>query len=319
MPKVFVTTKIPDSGIELLKKEGYQIEIGSVTNLSQKEIMKRARGFDALLSQLEDLISGEVMDAVGPQLKVIANYAVGYDNINLEEAAKRNILVCNTPGVLTESVAEHAVGLILAIARRIAEADRFTRSGKYKGFDPDLLLGIELEGKTLGLIGHGRIGCRVADILQKAFGMKVLYYDVIRNEQKETQCGIIYASLESVLQQSDVVSLHISLSDSTRHFIGEKELALMKPSAYFVNTARGAVVDEKALVTALKEKQIQGAALDVFENEPNLTPGLSRLENVVLTPHISSATKEARGKMAEIAAQNIIAVLSHKGSAFFVK
>lgn len=310
MYRVFLTTKIPDIGVELLKKRGYDIEFGP---------LKQAKGIDALLCLLIDTIDGSVMDAIGPQLKVISNYAVGLDNIDLAAAKKRNIAVCNTPGVLTEAVAEHAVGLILAITRRIIEADKFTRAGKYKGFEPDLLVGMELQGKTLGLVGHGRIGCRVADIAQKAFGMRVLYFDVARDEQREIQCNIIYASLEDVLKQADVVSLHVSLSDSTRHLIGEKELSAMKSTAYLINTARGAVVDEKALVKALKAKQIMGAAIDVFENEPALALGLTKLENVVLTPHIASATAEARGKMAELAAQNIIAVLSGKGSAFLAQ
>ncbi len=301
MPKVFITNEILGKGIELLKQKGYEVEIGP---------LKKAKGVDALLCLLTDNIDGEVMDAIGAQLKIISNYAVGLDNIDLRAAKARNIIVTNTPGVLTEAVAEHTVALILAITRRIVEADRFTRAGKYKGFEPDLLVGMELEGKTLGLVGHGRIGCRVADMLQKAFGMKVVYYDVVRDEKKEAQCGITYGSLENVLKEADIVSLHVSLSGSTRHLISEKELAFMKRTAYLINTARGAVVDEKALVHALQTKQIRGAALDVFENEPKLASGLTKLENVVLTPHIASATTEARGKMAELAAQNIIKVLS---------
>ena len=318
--KVFITTKILDKGIELLKKQGYEVEIGALDqNLSQKEIMEKGKGADALLSQLEDVIDGRVMDAIGPQLKVIANYAVGYDNVDLQEAKKRNILVCNTPGVLTEAVAEHTIGLLLAITRRIVEADKFTRAGKYKGFDPDLLVGVDLQEKTAGIIGHGRIGCRVADILQRAFGMKVLYYDVQRDEEKEKQCGIRYRSFQDVLQESDVVSLHVNLSESTRHLIGATEFRLMKPTSYLINTARGAVVDETALVEALKKKQIQGAAIDVFESEPTAPPGIDTLDNLVITPHIGSASKEARDAMAELAAQNIIAVLGKQGSAFLVQ
>lgn len=318
--KVFITTKIPDKGIEVLKQQGYKVEIGAFDqNLSQKEIMQKAKGADALLSQLEDSINGKVMDAIGPQLKVIANYAVGYDNVDLQEAKKRNISVCNTPGVLTETVAEHAVGLLLAITRRIVEADKFTRAGKYKGFDPDLLVGVELQGKTAGIIGHGRIGCRVAEILQKAFGMKVLYNDTSRDRKREVRCGISYRPLEELLQQSDVVSLHVNLSESTRHLIGEKEFRLMKPTSYLINTARGAVVDEKALVEALRKKQIRGAAIDVFESEPKVPKGIKELDNLVITPHIGSASMEARDQMAELAAQNIIAILSGKGSACLIK
>lgn len=311
MPKVFITTKIPDLGLSQLTAQGYEVEIGSQdTNLPEEEIKKRAKGADALLVQLEDRIDGALLDAIGPQLKVVANYAVGYDNVDLQAIKERGVLFTNTPGVLTEVVAEHAVALLLAVARRVVEGDRYTRAGKYKGFEPDLLVGTELAGKTLGLIGHGRIGCRVADILQKGFGMKVMYYDSIRDEQREKQCGIIYASLEDVLRAADAVTLHVSLSASTRHLFGAKEIALMKPTAYLVNTSRGAVIDEKALVRALQAQQIAGAALDVFEEEPNLSEGLADLENVVLTPHVASASREARDKMAELAARNIIEVLS---------
>lgn len=311
MPKVFITTKIPDLGLSQLTAQGYEVEIGSQdTNLPEEEIKKRAKGADALLVQLEDRIDGALLDAIGPQLKVVANYAVGYDNVDLQAIKERGVLFTNTPGVLTEVVAEHAVALLLAVARRVVEGDRYTRAGKYKGFEPDLLVGTELAGKTLGLIGHGRIGCRVADILQKGFGMKVMYYDSIRDEQREKQCGITYASLEDVLRAADAVTLHVSLSASTRHLFGAKEIALMKPTAYLVNTSRGAVIDEKALVRALQAQQIAGAALDVFEEEPNLSEGLADLENVVLTPHVASASREARDKMAELAARNIIEALS---------
>src|SRR3989344_2950081 len=256
MPKVFITTKIPDAGISLLKAQGYEIEIGSAENLSEEKIKKLAKGADALLSQLEDRIDGALLDAIGPQLKAGANYSVGYDNVDLKATKERGILFTNTPGVQKEVVAEHAVALLLTVARRIVEADRYTRAGKYKGFEPDLLVGTELAGKTLGLIGHGRIGCRAADILQKGFGMKVMYYDSVRDEQREKKCGIAYA-----------VTIHVTLSASTRHLIGTKEIAFMKPTAYLVNTSRGAVIDEKELVKALQEKRIAGAGLDVFEEE----------------------------------------------------
>src|SRR3989338_1300987 len=310
MPKVFITTKIPDAGISLLKAQGYEIEIGSAENLSEEKIKKLAKGADALLSQLEDRIDGALLDAIGPQLKVVANYSVGYDNVDLKSTKERGVLFTNTPGVQKEVVAEHAVALLLAVARRIVEGDRYTRAGKYKGFEPDLLVGTELAGKILGLIGHGRIGCRAADILQKGFGMKVMYYDSVRDEQREKQCGIAYASLQEVLSAADAVTIHVTLSASTRHLLGGKEIAFMNPTAYLVNTSRGAVIAEKELVKALQEKRIAGAGLDVFEEEPNLSLGLAALENVVLTPHVASASREARDKMAELAAQNIIAALS---------
>lgn len=311
MKKVFITTKIPEVGINLLKQKGYQVVVGSATrNLSTKEIIKKAKGFDALLCQLEDEIDRDVIDALSPNLKVISNYAVGLDNIDVKAAQQRRIVVGNTPGVLTETVAEHTVGLILAVAKRIAEADRFTRAGKYKGFEPDLLVGIELKGKTLGIVGHGRIGCRTAEILQKGFGMRVLYYD-IKGPGIHEVCGAKKSSLKALLKEADVVSLHVPLLPSTRHLISTNELRAMQRTAYLVNTSRGPVIDEKMLVQALRGKRIAGAALDVFENEPKLAPGLIKLNNVVLTPHIASASLEARNAMAELAAKNIIVVLEN--------
>lgn len=306
--KVFITKKIPEKGIELLQRAGYEVVVGS-----------NGRGAHGVLSLLTDHVDAKFMDSIGSQLKVVSNYATGLDNVDLDAAKERNIEVKNTPDVLTEAVAEHAAALILGITRRIAESDRFVRAGKFKGWDPKLLLGIELNGKTLGIVGHGRIGCRLADIMQKGFGMRVIYYDVVRDEVKEEQCGIAYSSLENLLKDADVVSLHVPLLPTTRHMIGKTELKTMKPTAYLINTARGAVIDEKALVRALKEKWIAGAALDVFENEPKLASGIAKLGNVVLSPHLGSATKEAREKMAELAAQNIIAVLEKQGSAFLVK
>lgn len=297
--KVFITKNIPEKGIELLKGAGYEVAVGS-----------NGKGAHGVLSLPTDHVDAKFMDSIGPQLKVISNYAVGYDNIDLKEAAKRNMTVTNTPGVLTEAVAEHTVALILAIARRIVEADKFMRSGKYKGFEPDLLLGTELQGGILGIIGCGKIGLEVAKKMYMGFGMQVRYYDKASRQEAENACGATPVSLAHLLHQSDVVSIHLPLLPSTYHFISEKHLRVMKPSAYLINTARGAIVDEKALVKALRQRWIQGAALDVFENEPKLALGLAKLQNVILTPHIASATKEARGKMSEVAAQNIIAVLS---------
>lgn len=311
--KVFITRKIPDVGIKLLKNKGYQVVVGSKTrNLTSKEIKNMGKGSDALLTLLTDNIDAKILKAIGPQLKIVANYAVGYDNINLADAKKHNVLVTNTPGVLTEAVAEHTVALIMGIVRRLAESDRFVRANRYEGWEPDLLVGGELQGKILGIVGLGRIGCRVAEIMQKGFGMNGIYYDTVRNKKREAKCGIQYSSFEGLLKKSDVISLHVPLLPSTRSLIGLKEFSKMKDTAYIVNTSRGPVINEGALVRALKGKRIGGAALDVFENEPKLAKGLNRLDNVLLTPHTASATKEARGKMAELAANNIIAVLSGK-------
>ncbi|MBI2642564.1 MAG: D-glycerate dehydrogenase, partial [Candidatus Wildermuthbacteria bacterium] len=252
MLKVFVSKQAPEKAIQLLQSAGFEVEAGD---------MKNARNADALFSLVIDKVDAKLMEA-SPQLKVISNMAVGLDNIDQETAKQKGIAVKNTPDVLTESVAEHAALLILGIARKISQADMFVRKGKFRGWEPDLFLGTELKGKTLGLVGHGRIGCRTAEIMQKGFQMKVIYFDTVRNQAKEEQCGITYESLEQLLQDADVVSLHVPLLPSTQHLIGEKELRLMKPTSYIVNTARGAVIDEKALVKALRGGIIAGAALD---------------------------------------------------------
>jgi glyoxylate reductase len=300
--KVFVTRKVPQKGLSLLEK--FDLKVSPYDRvLKRKELLREVKGVDALLCLLTDKVDGKVMDAAGPQLKIIANYAVGYNNIDVEAATKRGIMVTNTPGVLTNTVAEHTIGLMCAIAQRIVEADKFTRAGKYKGWEPMLLLGTDLKDKTLGIIGLGRIGTRVAEIAKNGFGMKVIYYDKRRNKKYR------FATIKTILKKADFVSLHVPLLPSTRHLIGKKELKMMKQSAYLINTSRGPVIDEKALVKALKKKQIAGAALDVFEKEPKLSRGLAKLDNVVLTPHIASASKETREKMAVMAAENIIIAL----------
>ena len=235
---------------------------------------------------------------------------MGFDHIDVEAATKRGVYVTHTPGVLTDAVAEFTVGLLLAITRRILEADQIIRKGEWnKPWNPFFLTGPELKGKTLGIVGFGRIGRAVAKKV-KGFEMNLIYYDVYRNEQAEKELGVKYVDLETLLKESDFVSLHVPLTKDTYHMIGEKELKMMKPTAYLINTARGAVVDTEALVKALKEKWIAGAALDVFEQEP-LPPGhpLTKLDNVILAPHIASATNEARARMAELAAKNLVAVL----------
>lgn len=312
MAKVFITRKIPDTGIKLLKEKGHEVDISEKDGvLTKEELIEalKAKEYNAVLSLLTDKIDADIYDAV-PTAKIFANYAVGYNNIDVKEAKKRGITITNTPGVLTDTVAEHTAGLILSITMRIPEGDRFTRANEYKGWEPMLLLGMNLNGKTLGVIGAGRIGSVVANIMKAGFGMKVIYFDVKRNEGFEKETGAEFReSIEDVLKEADVVTLHVPLLDSTRHLINKERLEMMKPTAYLINSSRGPVIDEKALVVALAEKKIAGAALDVFENEPELSPGLTELENVVITPHIASATKETRGKMSEIAAQNIITFL----------
>lgn len=308
--KVFVTRQIPEVGIELLREKGYDVEVSSESRvLTKAEIIEKATGVDALLSLLTDEIDAEVMNSLGDNLKVVSNYAVGYDNINLDAAKERSVAVTNTPGVLTESVAEHTFALLLSLARRIPESDRYTRAGKYKGWAPMLFLGTDVFDKTLGIVGLGRIGAAVAKRAVDGFGMNVVYSDPNQNQDFEKQFNASHLELDDLLQQSDFVSIHVPLLSQTHHLISEEKLALMKETAYIINTSRGPVIDEHALLHALEANLIAGAALDVFEQEPDLTPGLENLENVIVTPHTASATVETRGKMSEIAARNIIAIL----------
>ena len=294
--------------------KGYTVDIQPEDRpVTEDEIIKGVAGADALLCLLTDKIDSEIMDAGLPNLKVIANYAVGFDNIDIEAAKQRNIMVTNTPGVLTNTVAEHTFTLMLAISHRIAEADRFSRAGKYTAWGPELLLGNDLSGKTLGVVGLGRIGSRVAYHAVKGFEMKVLYTDPKPNPEFEKEYGAVYVEkLDNLLPQCDYISIHVPLLDSTFHLVNQEKLKLMKPTAYLINTSRGPIVDEKALADALKKSIIKGAAIDVFENEPEITPELKEFENVILTPHIASATEETRSKMAELAAQNIIEALEGK-------
>lgn len=328
MSKIFVTRPIPDAGIKLLQEKGYEVVVNSeaTDRPATKEEILAGLPFDALLSVLTEKIDAEIIEAAGAQLKVIANYAVGFDNIDLEATKQKNILVTNTPGVLTNTVAEHTFALMLAIAHRISEADRFSRAGKYQAWGPELLLGADLSGKTLGIVGLGRIGSRVAHHAVQGFEMKVLYNDVNRNEEFEKEFSAQYAgNVDELLPQCDFISLHVPLLypvksaeggaeqfnrvNSTHHLINETRLKMMKPTAYLINTSRGPIIDEKALANALAKKTIAGAALDVFEFEPAITPELKNLENVILTPHIASATEETRQAMSKLAAENIIEAL----------
>jgi len=306
MAKIFITRRLPEEGLKMLDEHEVEIFEGDAPP-SKQEIIEGTRGKDALICLLTDKIDSEVMNA-SSNLKIIANYAAGYDNIDIDEATKRGIFVTNTPGVLTETVADLAWALILAAARRIVEGDKFMRGGKFKGWAPMLLLGSDVYGKTLGIVGAGRIGQAVAK-RAKGFNMRILYYSRKRKENFEKECNAEYVDLETLLREADFVSLHTPLTPETYHMIGEKELKMMKSSAYLINTGRGKCVDEKALVKALKEGWIRGAALDVFENEPEIEPELKELENVVLTPHIGSASYETRSRMAVMVAENVLAAL----------
>ena len=314
--KVYVTRKIPERGIAMLKEKGYEVDVSEKDGVLTKDELAtalRTKPYDAVLCLLTDTIDKDAFNAAAPSVKIFSNYAVGFNNIDVPEAKARGIMITNTPGVLTETVAEHAFALILAMASRIVEADTFTRAGKYTGWAPMMFLGTDVSHKTLGILGAGRIGSRVAHHGKHGFDMNVIYYDVKRNEEIEKTTGASYRDTpEAVLKEADVVSIHVPLLDSTKHLINKERLAMMKPSAYIVNTSRGPVIDEVALVEALRNNVIKGAALDVFENEPALAPGLAELSNVVITPHIASATEETRSKMSEMAAQAIIDALEGK-------
>lgn len=315
MKKIYVTRKIPDIGISMLTDKGYEVDINPHNRpLTKSELISAvsSKEYDAVLSLLTDQIDGEVFDAV-PSAKIFANYAVGFNNFNIADAKARGITLTNTPGMSADTVGEHTVAMLLALTSRIIEGDSYIRAGKYTGWDPMLLMGTDLEDLTVAIVGGGRIGYRAAHILGLGFGMKIAYYDVQRNEHLEKDLNaVFYENLDELLKVSDIVSLHVPLLPSTHHLIDARRLALMKPNAFLINTARGPVVDESALVEALRNKTIAGAGLDVFENEPALAPGLIDLPNVVLTPHIASSTVKTRDQMAVRAATNIIDFLEGK-------
>lgn len=309
MKNIFLTRKIDDLGIKMLEEKGYLVDLNSKEEIpSNEEIMNSLskKNYDAVVTLLTDKIDSKIYDAF-PSIKLYVNYASGFDNLNLEEATQRGITIANAPAQLTgEAVAEHTLALILALAARIVEADQFVRDGKYNGWSPTNFIGTDVLGKTLGLIGAGRIGSRVG-FYARGLGLKVLYYDVKRNEALEKECGGEFiSSVEELLKNSDIVSIHVPLLDSTKHLINKERLDLMKKTSFLINTSRGPVVDEEALVNALKSGKISGAGLDVFEFEPKISPDLIKMQNVILTPHIASASIEARQEMSKLVAENII-------------
>ncbi|HCZ06108.1 MAG: glyoxylate reductase [Thermotogota bacterium] len=308
MPRVFVAYKIPDAGLAMLRSR-YDVEVNTEERfLSKEEIAQRAKDSDAVVTLLADRIDKEVISQF-EKVKVIANYAVGYDNIDIEAAKEKGIVVTNTPGVLTDATADLTMALLLAVVRRVVEADRFVRKGLFEGWKPELLLGFSLQGKQLGVVGLGRIGKAVA-LRAKAFGMRVVYYKRHRlDEEAEKKLELSFMELDELVSTSDFISLHVPLTPETHHLIDRRRIGMMKPTAVLINTARGAVVDEKALVEALKERRIWGAGFDVYEFEPHVPEDLLELDNVVLLPHIGSATIETREKMSVMVAENVIAVL----------
>lgn len=348
--KIFITRKIPDRGVKMLMAAGHEVVVSPHDRVLSKseliEFFKKDR-YDAVLCLLTDKIDGDIFDAAGKQCKIFANYAVGFDNIDLKAAEERGIVVTNTPDIPTETVAEYTFALMLAIAHRIPESDRFSRAGKYKGWEPELLLGADLSRKILGIIGLGRIGALVAHHAVKGFDMKVIYFDVRRNETFEhalNQSVMLSASeasrfqrdpsaplqddvamveyranVDDLFREADFISIHVPLLPTTRHMANAERLKMMKPSAYLINTSRGPIVDEAALRDALKAGIIKGAAIDVWEHEPELTPGLTDLENIIITPHTASATEETRQQMGEVAAKNIIEALEGRTPPNLVK
>jgi glyoxylate reductase len=306
--KILVTGRLPEEVLSVLA-ERFQVESqGEDRPMERQRLLAAIGDMEGLLCMITDSVDEELLSHA-PRLKMIANMGVGYNNIDVRAATTRGIPVSNTPGVLTEATADLAFTLLLAIARRVVEGDRRVRAGQFTFWAPFLFLGQEVSGKTLGILGMGRIGKAVAR-RARGFDMPVIYHNRSRLEpDEEDRLGARYEPLEALLRKSDFVSLHVPLTAETRHLIGRRELALMKPSAYLINTSRGPAVDEQALLAALQAGQIAGAALDVYEHEPALTPGLTLLDNVILLPHVGSATLETRTRMASMAAQNLIAGL----------
>ncbi len=310
-PSVYVTRMIPSENIDELR-DHFDIEVNPDDRvLTRDELKAKVKGRDGVISLLTDTIDGEVLDAAGPQLRIVANYAVGFNNFDLDAATRRGVILTNTPGVLDDATATLTVTLMLATARRIAEADKYVRDGKWKGWAPTSFIGLDVDRKTLGIAGLGRIGKNVAH-KARAFDMRIIYSDLRRDPDFEQAVGARFVDKETLLKDSDFLSLHVPLLPETRHYIGEKELKAMKRTAVLINASRGPVVDEKALVKALRAKEIWGAGLDVFENEPSLEPGLADLDNVVIVPHIASGTTETRLNMGRIAVGNVVKVLSGK-------
>ncbi len=307
--RVYVARRLPDPAMERLR-EHVDMTVWPTDELppSRDVLLKETAASDGLLSLLTDRVDGALLDAA-PRVRVVSNYAVGYDNIDVDAATARGVVVTNTPGVLTETVADFAMTLLLAAARRVVEADRFTREGRWKSWEPMLFLGQDLYGATLGLVGLGRIGAAVARRAH-GFDMQLLYHDVVRREDLEADLGLEFTSLEDLLRRSDFISVHTPLTPQTRHLISADQFRLMKRSAVLVNTARGPIVDPDALHRALADRRISAAGLDVFEVEP--VPAdhpLLRLDNIIVAPHIASASVDTRTKMALMAVDNLLAAL----------
>lgn len=323
MARIFVTRNIPGKALQDLSKN-HQLEVFDSKEgekISRELLLEKIKGVDAVISLLTEKIDAEFFEAAGPQLKVVANYAVGFDNMDVEEAKKRGVWLTNTPSNLGDAVAEFALSLMLALARRVVEADAYTRADKYQTWDPNIFLGQDLTGKTLGIIGAGTIGSVVAQRAKAVFNMSVLYCGRSRKEDFEAETGATFVDQDKLLMEADVISLHVPLTPETRHLISAKELLLMKPTAILLNTSRGPVVDECALIDALEQKKIWGVGLDVFEGEDQTERErlplenwvrLKQFSNVILTPHIASATLEAREEMSAMVVASVLQALEGK-------
>lgn len=307
MKKILITDLIPEVGVTLLK-EHYEVTMNtSDNNMTKEEMIHTFNQYDAIVTSLSNSIDKDVIHAC-PNVKIMANYAVGYNNIDIESAVKQGLIVTNTPDVLSDTTAETAWSLVFAVSRRIVEADRYIRNGEWNKFSSNLFLGRDIFNKTLGIVGAGSIGRRFAE-KARGYHMTILYYNRHRDLAFEKQYNATYVSMEQLLSDSDIVSLHCPLNEETHHLIGEEELSLMKETAILINTARGAVVNQEALIKALKENRLYGAGLDVYEDEPHIPEDLLALDNVVLLPHIGSSSTETRNRMSELVAHNIINVL----------
>jgi lactate dehydrogenase-like 2-hydroxyacid dehydrogenase len=305
---VYITRMIPQETIDFLR-QFHDVEVNPHDRaLTREELLQQVRGRDAVITLVTDKIDGEVLDAAGPQCKIFANYAVGFNNFDVKAATQRGAIMTNTPGVLDDATATHAWALLLGTARRISESERYVRAGQWHGWAPMDFIGQDVDHKTLGIAGLGRIGANFAR-KAAAFDMKVIYTNTVRKPEFERQYGATFVDKATLLRESDFLSLHLPLLPETHHYIGAKELASMKSTAILINAARGPLIDEQALVAALRNKVIWGAGLDVFEEEPDIAAGLAELDNVVIVPHIASATIQTRLAMGKIAADNVISVL----------
>ena len=309
--KVYITRELPEIAFRLLRKNKILFEYFKEDKpIPRKTLLQKIKNFDALISLLTEKIDKEVIGKMS-SCKIISNYAVGYNNIDVEYAKKKNIIVTNTPDVLTESTADLTMALVLACARRINEGEKLLRNGKYKGWKPKLLLGMELKGKNFGILGAGRIGSAVA-ARAKSFGTNIFYSDSTGNRKLGSELGAKKIALKSLLQKSDILSVHLPLTDRTFRFLNKERLNTIKKGSILINTSRGEIIDEAALISLLRRNHFRAVGLDVFENEPNVNRELINFSNVVILPHLGSATEEARNGMAELAVKNVINVLKGK-------